>query len=86
MVLGDTVEKMIDGNYKERFIAEYEQLSIRLLKLQNTISTYKSGVLEFDPDTPIEILEAQEETMSIYKKILEKRAGYEKIILPEVEL
>ena len=86
MQLADTVENMIDGGYKERFIAEYEQLSIRLLKLQNTISTYKNGSLEFDPDSPIELLEAQEEIMSTYKMILEKRAKYEEINLPEVTL
>lgn len=85
MILAETVDNML-GGYKERFIAEYEQLSIRILKLQNTITTYKRGELDFDPDTPIEILEAQEETMNIYKKILEKRAGYENITLPEVTL
>lgn len=85
MILAETVDNML-GGYKERFIAEYEQLSIRLLKLQNTITTYKRGELDFDPNTPIEILEAQEETMNLYKQILEKRAGYENIILPEVKL
>ena len=85
MILAETIDNML-GGYKERFIAEYEQLLIRLLKLQNTITTYKRGELEFDPDTPIEILEAQEETMNLYKQILEKRAGYEKITLPEVTL
>jgi len=84
--LSDTVDLMIEGGYKERFLAEYAQLSIRLLKLQNTITTFKNGVLDFDPETPIEILEAQEETMSLYKSILEKRATFEKINLPEVTL
>lgn len=86
MQLKDTIEKMIDGGYKERFIAEYEQLCIRLLKLQNLLTLIKGGEADFSPDSPIEILEAQEEVMSTYKTILEKRAYYEKIILPEVEL
>lgn len=85
MILAETVDNML-GGYKDRFIAEYEQLTIRLLKLQNTISTYKNGELDFDPETPIEVLEAQEETMNLYKEILEKRAQYEKITLPEVTL
>ena len=86
MQLADTVEKMIDGGYKERFIAEYNQLCIRLLKLQNLLTLVKGGEADFAPDSPIEILEAQEEIMSTYKTILEKRAVYEKIELKEVTL
>ena len=86
MQLADTVEKMIDGGYKEGFIAEYNQLCIRLLKLQNLLTLVKGGEADFAPDSPIEILEAQEEIMSTYKTILEKRAVYEKIELKEVTL
>lgn len=86
MQLADTVDNMVNGGYKDRFIAEYEQLCIRLLKLQNLITHIKGGETDFAPDSPIELLETQEEIMSTYKTILEKRAKYERINIKEVTL
>lgn len=86
MVLNDTVEQMISGSYKERFLAEYYQLCIRLIKLENTIELYEKEGLEFEPDSPKELLELQVQTMRNYKAILQKRAVYEKIELEEVYL
>ena len=86
MELKDTVEKMVNGSYKDRFIAEYEQLAIRLLKLDNTIRMIKEKTLDYEPESPIELLEAQAQVMRVYKKILEKRAIKENITLKEVSL
>ncbi|MBO7425117.1 MAG: hypothetical protein J6U23_05515 [Clostridiales bacterium] len=86
MELKDTVGKMVNGSYKDRFVAEYEQLSIRLLKLDNTIRMIKEKTIDYEPESPIEFLEAQAQVMRVYKKILEKRAIKENITLKEVSL
>ena len=43
MELKDTVELMNSSDYKERFKAEYQQLSIRIGKLANMLSTWQAG-------------------------------------------
>ena len=86
MELKDTVEKMVNGSYKDRFIAEYEQLAIRLLKLDNTITMIKEKKIGYEPESPLELLEAQAQVMRVYKKILEKRSIKEDITLKEVSL
>ena len=86
MILADTVENMVSGSYKERFIAEYEQLCIRLLKLDNAIEAFEGEGLDFEPDSPLELLKVQADTMRNYKAILEKRAVYENIDLKEVTI
>lgn len=86
MVLADTVDNMVNGSYKERFIAEYNQVCIRLLKLENTIKAYDGDGLDFEPDSPKDLLQLQADLMRSYKAILEKRAVYEKITLEEVTL
>lgn len=43
MELKDTVERMLSDDYKERLIAEYQQLGIRLEKLKEAIFQYGMG-------------------------------------------
>ena len=38
--LKDTIEGMISDDYKERFIAEYNQVKIRVAKLESMITKY----------------------------------------------
>lgn len=84
--LGDTSQLMTSDLYQERFIAEYGQTKIRALHLENMITAYEDKTIEFEPDTPIEILKSQLEIMRIYVNILENRAKREKITLPEVDI
>lgn len=84
--LGDTSQLMTSDLYQERFIAEYGQTKVRALHLENLITAYEDKTIEFEPDTPIEILKSQLEIMRIYVNIIENRAKREKITLPEVDI
>lgn len=81
MTLDKTVELMLSDDYKDRFEAEYRQLVNRANKLRKVIRQYEKGELEFEPDSPIDILVWQLKTMDEYIYILKRRASYEKITL-----
>lgn len=81
MTLDKTVELMLSDDYKDRFEAEYRQLVNRANKLRKMIRQYEKGELEFEPDSPIDILVWQLKTMDEYIYILKRRASYEKITL-----
>ena len=68
-------------HYKERLIKEYNELSERTVKLGIMLRKYEDNVLDFVPDCPFELLEAQYHTMRTYLYILEQRAEIEKIKL-----
>lgn len=80
--LADTVDMMTSADYKERFIAEYIQVSIRLNKLLTMLDQFEAGTLSFKPTCPIELLKKQTTTMFAYKNILVQRASCENIELP----
>lgn len=67
--------------YKQRFINEYRELSDRRKKLASIIDRYKLGLLDFEPDCPIDLLSDQLEAMDRYSEILEARAAIEDIEL-----
>ena len=67
--------------YKERFIKEYNELSERVAKLDNTLKKYKNGELALDPNCPYELLYTQLIYMINYLHILERRAEIENIKL-----
>ena len=50
--LKETVEMMNSADYKERFIAEYEQLVIRYTGLKNMLEKWDKGELNFKPTCP----------------------------------
>lgn len=81
MTLDKTVELMLSDDYKDRFEAEYRQLVNRANKLRKMIRQYEKGELDFEPDSPIDILVWQLKTMDEYVYILKRRASYEKIAL-----
>lgn len=81
MDLQDTIKMMNSNDYKERFKAEYYQLTIRTMKLSTMINKYYDGTLEFKPSTPIEILKRQLSIMENYIITLETRAAIEHIEL-----
>ena len=80
--LKDTVEMMGSADYKERFVAEYAQLKIRYNKLYAVLEKYAADKLDFKPTCPIEILYEQLDHMEAYLNVLETRAKYENIQLP----
>ena len=77
--LKDTIDGMLSKDYKERFIAEYNQLVIRLDKLENVISKAKNNSLEFKLRCPRIVLETQAIYMRNYADILRMRARQEGI-------
>lgn len=77
--LKDTIDGMLSKDYKERFIAEYKQLVIRLDKLENVISKAKNNSLEFKLSCPRIVLETQAIYMRNYADILRMRARQEGI-------
>ena len=81
MQLKDTVKLMESKDYKDRFKAEYWQLRIRRDKLDMMLQKYYADTLDFEPTTPIEVLELQLDDMNDYLETLVTRAAYEGIDL-----
>lgn len=79
--LEDTVYAMTSDDYKERFKAEYSQLILRANKLNDIITKYYAGKLNFELKCDIELLIAQWSIMTEYVAILQKRAEIENIDL-----
>lgn len=81
MELKDTVQLMQSEDFKDRFIAEYQQTKIRYERLHKMIVKYEAGKLPFTPTTPLEVLKKQASYMGQYLYILELRAQLENIEL-----
>lgn len=81
MILAETINGMVSENYKERFIAEYQQLSIRYNGLKKMLDNWHKGQLAFTPTCPRSTYDLQIEAMSDYKAVLEARAVMEGIDL-----
>ena len=79
--LKDTVELMNSTDYKERFIAEYEQLAIRYTGLKNMLYKWDRNELDFKPTCPRSTYNLQIKAMEDYMAVLEARAVMEGIIL-----
>lgn len=71
MKLADTIASMESEDFKERFIAEYQQLDIRLTKLNSAVSNMKDYERGTKKST---LLIKQAEIMKEYKEILIQRA------------
>lgn len=81
MELKDTIELMTSTDYKDRFIAEYKQLCIRIEKLNSIIKQYHNKTLTFNLSCPSDLLERQVAIMKKLRNILEARADIEDINL-----
>ena len=79
--LKNTVELMNSTDYKERFIAEYEQLVIRYAGLKNMLYKWDRDELDFKPTCPRSTYNLQIKAMEDYMAVLEARAVMEGIIL-----
>ena len=75
----DECDEEID--YQDRFVIEYLQLKARYNSLHRILVKYDAGTLEFEPDSPIELLKSQAKIMGEYLYILETRAEIEDIDL-----
>lgn len=82
--LKETVKLMISEDYKERFIAEYLQLKIRIDKLDNLLFKMENNELNFIPKCPYELLKNQLASMLNYQKYLRERAEIENINLEDI--
>ena len=79
MELKDTVERMLSDDYKERLIAEYQQVSIRIEKLREFLFRMEHGTLPFTPASERKLYEHQLVTMRAYQDALTRRIKDEKI-------
>lgn len=79
--LKDTVELMTSTDYRDRFIAEYQQLVIRYRGLRNMLDKWDRGELEFKPTCPRSTYNMQIKAMTDYIAVLEARAVMEGITL-----
>lgn len=79
--LKDTVELMTSPDYRDRFIAEYQQLVIRYRGLRNMLDKWDRGELEFKPTCPRSTYNMQIKAMTDYIAVLEARAVMEGITL-----
>ena len=80
MELKDTIKLMTSEDYKDRFIAEYQQTKIRYDKLHKMLVRYDAGTLHFEV-TNISLLREQAAAMGKYLYLLEERAELEQIDL-----
>lgn len=86
MELKDTINGMLSNDYKERFVAEYQQTEIRYKKLKKfcdrieLVENYDCGET-IKHDCPLALLRDQQKYMGMYLGCLEKRAILEGISL-----
>ena len=81
MKLIDTIERMKSEDYKERFLAEYLQLKIRIEGLRAMLVKYRNNELSFTPKCSYELLYLQMLNMESYLNLLKQRAEIEGIPL-----
>ena len=83
MELKDTVEMMNSADYKERFKAEYQQVTIRYKKLEAMLEKWDKGELNFTPTCTRSTYNMQVRVMTDYIAVLEARAVMEGVDLEE---
>ena len=77
----DLIYNLIQSeDYKSRLYGEYLELEERFYKLDNMITKYEAGVLEFEFTCPISILKKQRNFMSGYLKVLKDRLDIEDVL------
>lgn len=83
MILAETINGMVSEDYKERFIAEYQQLVIRYKGLKKMLDNWDKNELAFTPTCPRSTYELQLKAMAEYKAVLRARAVLEGVNLDE---
>ena len=77
--LKNTLDIMCSTDYKERFIAEYKQLEIRILGLERMLDNWDHNELNFKPTCPRSTYDLQLRAMKDYYAVLQMRAVMENI-------
>lgn len=79
MELKDTVERMLSEDYKERLIAEWQQLEIRIEGLRDFLFEFDQGYLRENPPSKRLVYKNQLDAMLAYQEYLTQRIKDEKI-------
>lgn len=79
--IGETIELMCSDDYKDRMLAEYQQLVIRKDALENLLIKWEKGELNFTLKCPKEMLVKQFELMKEYAEVLRQRGAIEGVDL-----
>lgn len=79
--IGETIELMCSDDYKDRMLAEYQQLVIRKDALEKLLTKWEKGELNFTPKCPKEMFVKQFELMEEYAEILRERGVIEGVDL-----
>lgn len=74
LTYASTVDDMLSNDWKRRLKAEYNQLALRLARLNHTIEFADENQMEGTLYAQIGVLKIQALVMSTYKRILEERA------------
>jgi len=64
-------------SYKERYLKEIQELEHRIARLSLLLHRYELGVLGFELNCPVQLLQSQLEIMLKYADILDRRYKYE---------
>jgi hypothetical protein len=83
MKLSETIELMNSTDYKDRFKAEYYQLTNRRNGLKNMLVNYADETLKFTPSCSYDLLHSQLVYMDGYIDVLQQRALRENIDLDD---
>lgn len=73
MRLTETVNLMCSNDWRDRFVAEYIQLQIRIIKLEEVLNNTSDSFTALDSMTKA-IMFKQLDAMKSYRSCLEKRA------------
>lgn len=79
MTFEETAKAMLSDDWRERVLAEYWQLEVRIDRLECMLNKWHMGKLKFIPNTPYRILVAQLAAMEAYRAILAERIEIEGI-------
>lgn len=84
MELKDTALLMSSEDYKDRFCAEYAQLTIRMQRLQQMLHQMIEDEPHTIPNSTSELMVGQLRAMMNYQQFLVARAEWEGIPLPKM--
>lgn len=85
-LLKQSVVQMLSDSYEERFLAEYLQVTARIMLLKRMLSDWEVGTLDFKPICPRSFYEDQLTIMEDYAIVLKERADLESIDLPDIDV
>lgn len=85
-LLKQSAVQMLSDSYEERFLAEYLQVTARMMLLKRMLSDWEAGTLDFKPICPRSFYEDQLTIMEDYAIVLKERADLESIELPDIDV